>query len=93
MENLLDSVSDDLGIPSGEIKLDESSDGMSFRVTNKHDKAIKNSSFERLSTTKAAITFTNSKLRKYSDNWREKMDEYEIHAKLIVQKMIKIVMG
>lgn len=94
MEDLLDSVSEDLNIPRKEVKLDEATDGMVFRVFTKHDKTLnKNKSYERLSTTKSAITFTNATLREYSDMWQEKMNEYETHAKLIVQKMITIVIG
>jgi DNA mismatch repair ATPase MutS len=94
MEELIETVSQDLDIPRKEIKLDETNDGMAFRVTNRHDKILnKNKQYQRLGTTKTAITFTSPSLQRYSDKWAEKMEEYEAHAKVIIQKMVSIVFG
>ena len=58
------NVADDLQCSAKEVKIDQSSDGVSYRVVNKFDKVLtKCKTYERLSTTKTGITFTNSTLR------------------------------
>ena len=94
MEEVGSHVASELGIPDKDVKLDETNEGMVFRVHTRHDKEVsKGGDFERLGTTKSTIAFTNRALRKLCQEWQEKSDEYEEHASAIIQDIIRIVNG
>ena len=94
MKLTVEEVASDLNCQEKEVKLDQTSDGVCFRVVNKFDKILgKCKSYQRLSTTKTGITFTNSVLTELSKRWQKQLEEYEKQAKQIVDKMITIVTG
>lgn len=95
MNRLVKSITDDLDLESGSIKLEYTNqDGYFFKMTRKNDSVLrKNKKFKILDTTKSGVKFTNTDLSDLNERFSEDQSTYHTKQQQIVDEIIQVAQG